>query len=147
MKEISHLDGGNVKKNAFTPSLKASAKKSSNISLHPLYATLATLLLYVLMLVVFKKYPLGDDAFLLSDLKVQYAPFLALLRSKIGGLGSIPQDQLLSYISYSFKLGLGKNFIGTFGYYLSSPFNLIYLLIDPSQIDAAVVMIIISKFN
>ena len=147
MKEISHLDGGNVKKNAFTPSLKASAKKSSNISLHPLYATLATLLLYVLMLVVFKKYPLGDDAFLLSDLKVQYAPFLALLRSKIGGLGSIPQDQLLSYISYSFKLGLGKNFIGTFGYYLSSPFNLIYLLIDPSQIDAAVVMIIISKLS
>ena len=147
MKEISHLDGGSAKKKAFTPLLKSSDKISSGISLHPLFATLSTLALYILMLVIFRKYPFGDDAFLLSDLKVQYAPFLALLRSKTGGLGSVPPDQMLSYLSYSFKLGLGKNFIGTFGYYLSSPFNLIYLLVDQSQIDVAVLMIIISKLS
>ena len=147
MKEISSLDGSSARKTAFSPSLKTRENKSNKLYLYPLYAVLTTLVLYILVLFVFKKYPFGDDAFLLSDLKVQYAPFLALLRSKICELGSVPKEHLLSYISYSFKLGLGKNFLGTFGYYLASPFNLIYLLFDESRIDAAVLAIIVSKLS
>ena len=147
MKEISSLDSGSAKKTVNSPSLKSSVNKSTKPDLHPLYAFLGALVLYVLALIVFKKYPFGDDAFLLSDLKAQYAPFLALLRNKIFEIGSIPQEQLLSYLSYSFKLGLGKNFLGTFGYYLASPFNLIYLLIDEAQIDAAVLAIVIAKLS
>ena len=44
-------------------------------------------------------------------------------------------------------MGLGKNFIGTFGYYLASPFNLIYLFIDETQIDAVIMTIIVSKLS
>ena len=147
MKEISSLDSGSAKEKAFTPSLKHSNKENNKFDFHPLYASLATFILFVLALIAFQKYPLGDDSFLLGDLEAQYAPFLALLRNKLIELGGIPKEQLLPYLTYSFKLGLGKNFIGTFGYYLASPFNLIYLFVDESQIDIAVLMIIISKLS
>ena len=142
MKELSSLDSGSTKKKAVTLSLNRSNLGKEKLSLHPVYATFFALLLFIFELVLYKKYPLGDDSFLLSDLGAQYAPYLTLIRSKIFGLGGIPKEQLLSYISYSFKLGLGKNLLGTFGYYLASPVNLIILLFDESQIDFAVLTII-----
>ncbi|MBR3247388.1 MAG: YfhO family protein [Clostridiales bacterium] len=147
MKEISSLDGGSARKTASGPSPKPSLKNNNKTDLHPLYAFLSTLVLFILVLVVFKKYPFGDDSFLLSDLEAQYAPFLALMRSKITELGSVPADRLISYLSYSFKLGLGKSIASTVGYYLASPFNLVYLFFDVSQIDAVIVMIIVSKLS
>lgn len=147
MKEISSLKGGSAQKKAFTPSLKHTNTESKKTDLHPLCAGLITFILFVLALISFQKYPFAEDAFLISDLEAQYAPFLALLRNKILELGTVPKEQLLSYLTYSFQLGLGKNFAGTVGYYLASPFNLIYLFIDESQIDLAVLSIIVSKLS
>ena len=147
MKELSSLDGKSSKKTTVKPSLKTSSKTGSESDLRPLYAFFATLVLYIVAILLCNKYPLGEYSFLQSDLKAQYAPFLALLRSKITEMGNAPKGHLLSYISYSFKLGLGKNFIGTFGYYLASPFNLIYLFIEESQIDTAVLAIVTLKLS
>ena len=147
MKELSSLDGKSSKNKTIQPSLKTSSKSRGKKDLRPLYAFLATLALYVLAILLCNKHPLGEYSFLQSDLKAQYAPFLALMRSKVTELGSVPKGHLLSYFSYSFKLGLGKNFIGTFGYYLASPFNLIYLLFDEAQIDAAVLAIVTLKLS
>ena len=130
MKEISSLKGGSAQKKAFTPSLKHTNTESKKTDLHPLCAGLITFILFVLALISFQKYPFAEDAFLISDLEAQYAPFLALLRNKILELGTVPKEQLLSYLTYSFQLGLGKNFAGTVGYYLASPLNMIYLFID-----------------
>lgn len=147
MKELSSLDGKPKKKTAVKPKLKASGVKSNSKDLRPLFAFLAAFGLYLLAMVVYQKYPLGNDGVLVSDLEAQYAPFLALLKNKISEVSSVPSGHLLSYISYSFKLGLGKNFASTFGYYLASPFNLLYLLLDMTQINAAVILIVVLKLS
>lgn len=145
MRELSSLSGGSTKRPAAEARQKPALKKADKHDLRPLLAFLVTLVLYVFLMIVNSKYPLGKNTFILSDLKAQYAPFLALMRSKLEGLGGIPKENLVSYLSYSFELGLGKNFIGTFGYYLASPFNLIYLLLDETQIDFAVILIVVLK--
>ena len=147
MKELSSLDGKPAKKKTDKPALKNKTNSGTSSDLRPLYAFLATLVLYIVAMLLCNKAPLGEYSFLQSDLKAQYAPFLALLRSKLTEIGNVPKGHLLSYLCYSFKLGLGKNFIGTFGYYLASPFNLIYLLIDESQIDTAVLFIVTLKLS
>lgn len=147
MKELSSLNGSSTKQTSDKPLLKPAAKNSGKADLRPLYAFGLTLILYVVVILLCNKYPLGEYSFLQSDLKAQYAPFLALLRGKLAEVGSAPKGHILSYLSYSFKLGLGKNFIGTFGYYLSSPFNLIYLLFDEAQIDMAVLALVTLKLS
>ena len=147
MKELSSLDGKSSKNKTVKPALKSSSKNGKKYDLRPLYAFFAALVLYILAALLCNKYPLGEYSFLQSDLKAQYAPFLALLKSKMSEIGNVSDGHLLSYLSYSFKLGLGKNFIGTFGYYLASPFNLIFLLFDASQIDAAVLTIVTLKLS
>ena len=103
MKELSSLDGKSSKKKTEKPSLKTSPKTGSESDLRPLYAFFATLVLYIVAILLCNKYPLGEYSFLQSDLKAQYAPFLALLRSKITEMGNAPKGHLISYISYSFK--------------------------------------------
>ena len=145
MRELSSLSGGTTKKSTGATRQKPALKSGNKPDLRPVFAFLVTLVLYVFLMIVNSKYPLGKNSFLLSDLRAQYAPFLALMRSKLSGAGNIPQDNLISYLSYSFELGLGKNFIGTFGYYLASPFNLLYLLLDETQINSAVILIAVLK--
>ena len=147
MKEIASLDGGSAKKSANKKAAGKALKTGVKYDSRPFFAFAATLVLYLFAIVIYKKYPLGADSVLISDLQGQYAPFLALLRSKIIGLKDVPSDHLISYISYSFKLGLGKNLIGSLGYYMSSPFNLIYLFIDETQVITAVMAIIVLKMS
>ena len=147
MKEIASLDGGSSKKSSSKPVAGPALKTGKKTDLRPLYAFLAAFVLYLFAMVIYRKYPLGSDAVLISDLKAQYAPFLALLRSKILELKNVPSENLISYLTYSFKLGLGKNFVSTFGYYLASPFNLIYLFVDESQINAVVMAIVVMKLS
>lgn len=146
MKELTSLQGASrIKSNQSSP--KPALLKRGKHDLRPLYAFLITLVLYVVALLVCNKYPFGKYSFLLSDLQAQYAPFLALLRSKLAEIGSVSDGHLLSFLSYSFKLGLGKNFTGSYGYYMASPFNFIYLLFNEAQIDAAVIAIVVAKLS
>ena len=115
--------------------------------IRPLVTLGIAAVLYVFMALICGKSPFGSYSFLLSDLKAQYAPFLALLRSKLLDLGNLKGASLANWMSYSFSLGLGKNFFGSFGYYLASPLNLLYLLFDVSRIDAFVLMLVIVKLS
>ena len=62
-------------------------------------------------------WPLGDKTGMIVDMHHQYAPLLARLREMILTGGSP---------LYSFEVGLGINFVSLFGYYLASPFNLLF---------------------
>ena len=88
---------------------------------YPALAFIVTLLCFVVMVVISQKYPFGKHTTVISDLEAQYSPYLFLLKSKLLSLGT-------GSFGYSFLLGAGKNFMGTFGYYLASPLNLLVLL-------------------
>ena len=139
MKELSALDTGKK------PALKRHTG-SSGFDKRPILAILAAVVMYIFLGIVCRKYPFGQFSLLISDLEAQYAPFLALYRSKLLSLVSGGND-LISALSYSFSMGLGKNFLGSYGYYLASPLNIIYLLIDVTKIDLVVFILIAGKLS
>lgn len=139
MKELSALDTGKK------PALKKRTG-SSGFDKRPILAILAAVVMYVFLGIVCRKYPFGQFSLLISDLEAQYAPFLALYRSKLLSLVSGGNDPI-SALSYSFSMGLGKNFLGSYGYYLASPLNIIYLLIDVTKIDLVVFILIAGKLS
>jgi len=135
MKEISSLKSKN------TPKLK----DLSVSHFRPAIAFFATFALYIFLSVVCQKYPFGDYSTSISDLSAQYAPFLAMFRNRMDiapGSGG-----LLSHLMYSFDIGMGSNYMATFGYYLASPLNLLFVFIDSSYIDAFVLFLMISKMS
>ena len=91
MKELSSLDGGSVKKSSgkqagkpsSNPAVKPALKPRGKRDLRPLIAFAITLVLYLAAMLLCNKYPLGQYSFLQSDLKSQYAPFLALMKNKL----------------------------------------------------------------
>ena len=139
MKELSALDTGKK------PALKKRTGPSG-FDKRPILAILAAVVMYVFLGIVCRKYPFGQFSLLISDLEAQYAPFLALYRSKLLSLVSGGNDPI-SALSYSFSMGLGKNFLGSYGYYLASPLNIIYLLIDVTKIDLVVFILIAGKLS
>lgn len=139
MKELSVLDTGKK------PALKKRTG-SSGFDKRPILAILAAVVMYVFLGIVCRKYPFGQFSLLISDLEAQYAPFLALYRSKLLSLLSGGNDPI-SALSYSFSMGLGKNFLGSYGYYLASPLNIIYLFIDVTKIDLVVFILIAGKLS
>ena len=148
MKELDSLGQGKKSPEARKKSgdLKPALRSAKKADLRPLAAFFLAFALYCFTAVICNKYPTGQYSFILSDLKAQYAPFLALNRARILSLGN-GSGHLLNNLTYSFQLGLGKNFMGTFGYYMASPLNLIYLLFDPSQIDLVVILLVIIKLS
>lgn len=133
MKEVQSLNPGRT------------VKGSSKPDLRHLAAFAITLVCYLFLAVIGRKYPFGDYSVDISDLSAQYAPFLALFRNKILSLGS--SDSLISALTYSSQSGLGKNFMSTYGYYLSSPFNVLYALIDVTQIETFVLFLMFIKMS
>lgn len=104
----------------------------------PILAFFASFFAMIFMFAIYGYAPFGPSTIWISDLKVQYAPFLTSLRSNIleGNLNS-----------YSFHFGLGKNIMGIFAYYLSSPFNLLTLLFPASHVSQAITIIILIKMS
>lgn len=92
--------------------------------------------LFLFVLAILKFYPFGDDLFLLSDLKFQYNNFLAYLKTLFGE----------NNLNYSFAL-LGSNFVGTMSYYLSSPFNILTLIIPNSVLPIFIPILIAIKIG
>ncbi|MDR2336745.1 MAG: YfhO family protein, partial [Candidatus Nomurabacteria bacterium] len=68
-------------------------------------------------------WPFGKMSVLANDAEGQYIPFFTYLKNIIFG-----NDDFL----YNFNNIIGGNALGFAGYYLLSPFNLLYLLFDPS---------------
>ena len=81
-------------------------------------------------------YPFGDNAFLTGDLYHQYIPFLQSLIDKV---------QAGENLSYSWNVGVGSNYLAMFVYYLSSPFNILTLLIPEQFLLEVVAFIVLVK--
>lgn len=80
--------------------------------------------------------PLGTQSIIRNDGIHQYAPFLANFVDKIKNGGSL---------LYSWNLGGGTNQLALICYYLLSPFNLLALPFNSSNIDIALWLIILVK--
>ena len=84
----------------------------------------------------FQVQPFGDNSFLIIDGLHQYMPFFSVLYDKLKGGESL---------FYSFRAGLGINFLSLFSYYLSSPLNLFILFFKKTQLNMAVSFLIVLK--
>ena len=85
---------------------------------------------------IFQVGPFGSNSFLIIDGLHQYMPFFSVLYDKLKEGGSL---------FYSFRAGLGINFLSLFSYYLSSPLNLFILLFDKTQLNMAVSLLVVLK--
>lgn len=93
---------------------------------------------FILPAAIFYIYFLCRNGEILTvDLGQQYIDFLNYFKSNL-------LTNPLALI-YSFSQGLGDSFIGTFVYYLSSPFNLLLLLVPQGFIPQAILIIISLK--
>ena len=107
-----------------------------------LYA-LSALAPMTIMLVVWAfmgMYPFGSKSLMAVDFGQQYISFFSLLKNAI-----LTGD--LSSLSYSFTKSLGGDMIGVLGYYLMSPFNLIYILMPLKYFGAAVFLTIWLRYG
>lgn len=107
-----------------------------------LYA-LSALAPMTIMLVVWAfmgMYPFGSKSLMAVDFGQQYISFFGLLKNAI-----LTGD--LSSLSYSFTKSLGGDMIGVLGYYLMSPFNLIYILMPLKYFGAAVFLTIWFRYG
>lgn len=81
-------------------------------------------------------WPFGEESVMIVDLHHQYGPLLSQLRDMLQNGGNL---------LYTFKAGIGANFLSLFGYYLASPFNLLLLLFPETMLTEAVLVITLLK--
>ncbi len=119
-------------------SLETKNGKTKTWDLRPVFSFAAVFFSLIVILFTVGVSPFGENSVLVSDLSAQYAPYLVTFRNKLLSGGSF---------TYSFEIGMGKNFMGIFAYYLSSPLNLLTLLFPVSRISEAIVLIILLKLS
>lgn len=128
-----------------TAQLKTNAhNKMRQISFYPFISFIITFLCCVFLYYKNDVVPFGKQSLLYSDLKAQYAPFLILWKNH---LLNLDLSDFVSSFTYSNKLGLGKNLMGTIGYYLASPFNILLLFFKESDISLAVEFLVAIKLS
>ena len=84
-------------------------------------------------------YPFGNDSLLTVDLGQQYIDFYSYYRQ------TFFEDP--STFFYSFSKAIGGDMVGLWAYYLTSPFNLLFLLFPHTQISLAVTCITLLKIS
>lgn len=85
-------------------------------------------------------FPFGDKSLMAVDFGQQYISFFGLLKHAV-----LSGD--LSSLSYSFTKSLGGDMIGVLGYYLMSPFNIIYILTPLKYFGFAVFLTIWLRYG
>ena len=133
MKEVASLSR---KKNGAGSNLQASGAFRS-----PLAAFFLAAVCYLVLIIISGVSPFGRSSILLSDLEAQYAPFIFMYRHLLMNASS------LGSLTYSFMMGMGKNTMGTYGYYLASPFNFLALLFKPAQVSEFITLIMVLKLS
>ena len=94
-------------------------KAGRKIDTRPLLAFFVTMVAMIVVFLINMITPFGNRNVLTSDLGAQYGPYL------VGYKQALLSGESLFY---NRSLGIGSNTMGVFGYYLSSPLNLIALL-------------------
>lgn len=100
---------------------------------HGLFAGVITALIFAAICVCCQLAPLGDNTFLMYDLKRQYVDYYSYFKSIVTG-----ENNAL----YSFSTALGSGMIGFDIYYISSPFLLILSLFPQVYLPAGITVVI-----
>ncbi len=82
--------------------------------------------------------PFGDSSMAVMDANIQYLDLFAYLKDVISGDNSIV---------YTLSKGLGGTSIGVFSYYLSSPFNILVVFFEKSDLTLFIDLIIALKLG
>lgn len=93
-------------------------------------------LIYGIVMVLFRIYPFGERTLLVLDMNNQYIDYYAYLYDVFEEGRSL---------LYSWEAGLGLNFIGILAYYLSSPLSFLILFFDRTHLPEAMVLITLVK--
>ena len=107
-----------------------------------LYVSSALLPMTIMLVVWFfmGSYPFGNKSLMTVVFDQQYISFYGLLKNAI-----LSGD--LSSLSYSFTKSIGGDMIGVLGYYLMSPFNIIYVLLPLNYIGLSVFLTIWLRYG
>ena len=107
-----------------------------------LYVFSALLPMAIMLVVWFfmGSYPFGNKSLMAVDFDQQYISFYGLLKNAI-----LSGD--LSSLSYSFTKSIGGDMIGVLGYYLMSPFTIIYVLLPLNYIGLSVFLTIWLRYG
>ena len=98
--------------------------RKDHIKLNPLAMAFAFPLLGMLFVMLISQYePFGQYSMLYSDMYHQYYPFFVAFRDALRS-----GESLL----YSWRVGLGMDYLGLISYYLASPLNLLSVLVPES---------------
>ena len=119
-------------------------KKNRKQLKYPLISGGITLLCFIIMLILSDVYPFGSQTVVVSDLEAQYAPFLFMNRYH---LGNIDWSHFPGCLTYTFLLGAGKNIMSTFGYYLSSPLNILIVFFKPHMVNEFICLLMALKIT
>ncbi len=102
---------------------------------------LALVIPFLLMGYAFKQeeiHPFGDRQFLVTDLWHQYYPFFQVLTEKLKH-----GESLL----YSFRTGLGTNFIALMAYYAASPLNVLAIFVPEESLRECMTVLLMLKIS
>ncbi|MBF0781054.1 MULTISPECIES: YfhO family protein [unclassified Granulicatella] len=84
--------------------------------------------------------PFGNSTVMAIDFASQYIDLFAYMKRAVLELD-------FSSLFYSFSKSLGGDMLGLWGYYLLSPFNLIYVLVPYEQITLAATLTILARYS
>lgn len=99
-------------------------------------SALLPIVLLVLIGLMFGQFPFGDHTLLVWDMNWQYASFFSYLHEVLHGNASA---------FYSFSRAIGGNMTAVMGYYLMSPFNLIFYFFDAEHIYIGILLLLLLK--
>lgn len=100
-------------------------EKISNKKIY-LYSVVIVFAIILFLYVIEGYAPFGINSLATSDAEIQYLDFFSYFKDVLLGKNSI---------NYSFNCGMGQNMIAVFSYYLLSPFNLLLIIFDKSNIE------------
>ncbi|WP_164512030.1 YfhO family protein [Lacticaseibacillus daqingensis] len=110
------------------------------IQRHALWAAALTpVLIMAGYFIAIRVFPFGNNSLLTVDLGQQYIDFYSYWRQTV--LGHPGQ------FFYAFNKDLGGDMLGTFAYYLMSPFNVILLLFPKTALDLAITVMTLAKYG
>ena len=101
-----------------------------------LYTCLTVLTAVLVIFGLLRISPFGDKSLLIWDLNIQYVEFFSYLRNVLLGNANI---------AYSFSKSLGGSLVALFGYYLSSPINLLVVFFKQENMQTFVIVSTIIK--
>lgn len=122
-------------KNKINKALTITDKKERERAVY-LLSFLLPLIMVVAILISKHVFPFGDRCILRTDFYHQYLPFHAELQNKLRNFESL---------FYTYKVGLGTNFVTIFAYYLSCPFNILLPLVGDSYVLEFITVILTLK--